>query len=121
MACLHRRNCYGILAALCFLAMVGLRAGAENSVAEARMKKDVTFLASDLCEGRGVTTKGINLAADYIAAEFQNSGLKPAGANGTYFQPFTVTGGAALGTPNKLTILGPLGQKIEFMHGEHFE
>ena len=35
------------------------------------MRKDITFLASDECEGRGVSTKGINLAADYIAKQFQ--------------------------------------------------
>jgi hypothetical protein len=85
------------------------------------MKRDITFLASDRCEGRGVTTKGIHLAADYIAAEFQKAGLKPAGENGSYFQPFTITGAAKLGSPNALTLHGPLGQSIELKHGEQFQ
>src|SRR5437588_708678 len=37
---------------------------------EARIKRDLGFLASDECEGRGPTTKGIDKAADYIAGEF---------------------------------------------------
>src|SRR5208283_4771063 len=51
--------------------------GAADDAVEARMRKDITFLASDECEGRGAETKGINLAADYIAGEFEKSGLKP--------------------------------------------
>ncbi len=54
---------------------------AANS--EARLKKDIYFLASDECEGRGPTTKGINLAADYIADQFKNAGLKPGGVEPT--------------------------------------
>jgi hypothetical protein len=103
------------------LLFVGLRAQAENAAAEARMKKDITFLASDLCEGRGINTQGINRAADYIAAEFQKAGLKPAGEEGSYFQPFTMSGAATLGSPINLDLLGPLGQKVKLKHGEHFE
>src|SRR5687767_11959946 len=53
-----------------------------------RMQKDVYCLASPECEGRGVETKGIQKAADYIAAAFQKAGLKPAMKDGSYFQPF---------------------------------
>ena len=35
-----------------------------------RMRKDIFFLASPECEGRGIDTKGIERAADYIAASF---------------------------------------------------
>jgi Zn-dependent M28 family amino/carboxypeptidase len=81
--------------------------------AGARLRRDITFLASDECEGRGVLTKGINLAADYIAEQFKQAGLKPGGVDGTYFQPFTITGMARLGTPNTLTLKGPEGKNIE--------
>jgi hypothetical protein len=60
-----------------------------------RLRKDITFLASDECEGRGVTTKGIELAADYIANQFKLAGLKPGGVDGTYFQPFNINQGKA--------------------------
>jgi hypothetical protein len=114
------RRRLAVIAIVGLLAFAGLRAHAENAAVEARMKKDITFLASDLCEGRGVTTKGINLAADYIANEFKQAGLKPAGEDGTYFQPFTVTGAAKLASPNTLILQGPLGQKIELKLGDSF-
>jgi hypothetical protein len=105
------------------VALVGILAGqapAANEAAAARMRKDIFFLASDACEGRGVTTQGINRAAEYIAGEFQKAGLKPGVPEGSYFQPFTMSGGARLESPNRLVLHGPLGQEIELKLGEHF-
>jgi hypothetical protein len=90
---------------------------AENAAIEERMRKDITYLASDACEGRGVATQGINLAADYIAQEFAKAGLKPAMPNGSYFQPFTINGGPILEGPNQLILKGPLGQEITLVDG----
>ncbi len=106
---------FGIVAWLC-----GQSAWAEDAI-EARMRHDITYLASDELEGRGVTTKGINLAADFIASEFRKAGLKPAGADGSYFQRFTMTGTARLEEPNSFRLRGPLGQEIELKLGEHFQ
>jgi hypothetical protein len=50
------------------------------------------FLAAPEREGRGVGTKGLEAAADYLAAEFEKLGLEPAGPGG-YFQPFTIEHG----------------------------
>src|SRR6516164_8429249 len=79
---------------------------ADNEVSEARMRRDINFLASDECEGRGPGTKGIDKAAAYIASEFQKAGLKPGGDDGGYFQPFTVTRAedAKLGKNNVLRL-----------------
>jgi len=57
-----------------------------------RIRAHVKFLASDLLEGRGVGTRGGDLASEYIATEFALDGLKPAGDQGTYFQNFTLVG-----------------------------
>jgi hypothetical protein len=46
----------------------------------------VKFLANDSMEGRNTGSDGYRKAADYVAAEFQRLGLKPAGAK-NYFQP----------------------------------
>ncbi|MCS6852191.1 MAG: M28 family peptidase, partial [Gemmataceae bacterium] len=100
--------------------VVGLAVSAENAAVENRMRQDLTFLASDECEGRGVGTKGIDKAADYIAEQFRRAGLKPAGADGTYFQPFTMNGPAEIDGPNWLTLHGPLGQTIELAVDTHF-
>jgi hypothetical protein len=87
--------------------------------AEERLKRDVTYLASDECEGRGPTTRGINLAADYIAAEFKKAGLTPGGVEGTWFQPFTIPT-AVLDAPATLALTGPKGQRIELKQGVQF-
>lgn len=62
------------------------------SPGQARLKADVVYLADDAREGRGPGTKGLDAAADYIAATFKEAGLKPApGADG-YFQNFELPG-----------------------------
>src|SRR5258708_7523009 len=92
-----------------------------KAAVEERMKKDITYLASDELEGRGVSTKGINLAADFIAAEFKKAGLKPPGKNEDYFQPFSiVTGTAKLDEPNTLTLYSPKGEKFDLKMGDQF-
>src|SRR3954453_8873226 len=50
------------------------------------------FLASDLLEGRGPGTRGDEIAQQYIAAQFEAYGLKPAGDNGTYYQNVPLLG-----------------------------
>jgi len=44
------------------------------------------FFADDLLEGRATGTRGHEIAARYMASEFEAMGLEPAGDNGTYFQ-----------------------------------
>ena len=58
-------------------------ANAEN------IRADMEFLASDDLEGREAGTPGFDLAADYVAAEFAEIGLKPAGDAGSYMQTIT--------------------------------
>src|SRR5260370_32458949 len=87
---------------------------------EARLLQDLKFLTSDACEGRGILTKGINLAAEYIEREFLNAGLKPGGTKGSHYQPFVVTTSAKPGPNNRLVLHGPLGQTISLEHGRDF-
>src|SRR5262249_34868159 len=86
-----------------------------------RMKKDIFFLASEECEGRGVGTKGLDKAADYIADQFKQAGLKPGGVNGTYFQPFPFGQGGTLDGTSTLVLSGPQGQKIALKQGTDFQ
>ncbi len=46
----------------------------------------MAFLADDLLEGRGTGKRGHEIAARYVAAQFEAMGLKPAGKDGTYYQ-----------------------------------
>jgi hypothetical protein len=49
------------------------------------LKADVSFLASDALEGRGTPSRGLDIAAEFIAAQLRRAGLEPAGDDG-YFQ-----------------------------------
>src|ERR1700761_4142970 len=49
------------------------------------LKADISFLASDALEGRGTPSRGLDVASEYIAAQFRRAGLEPAGDDG-YFQ-----------------------------------
>lgn len=53
-----------------------------------RIRKDVTYLASDKLKGRGTSSKGEKKAAKYIAGEFKATGLEAKGTEG-YYQSFT--------------------------------
>src|SRR5512132_3901709 len=62
-----------------------------NSGAE-RIRAHVKFLSSDLLEGRGTGQRGGDIAAEYLAAQFEAYGLKPAGDHGTYMQRVPMVG-----------------------------
>jgi Zn-dependent M28 family amino/carboxypeptidase len=49
------------------------------------MRAHLEFLADDALEGRKPGTRGGELAAKYIAAQFERLGLEPAGDSGTYY------------------------------------
>ena len=51
-----------------------------------RIRADIKYLASDQLQGRGIGTRGEELAIDYIASQFEKAGLKPVGDRGTFFQ-----------------------------------
>ena len=66
-----------------------------------RLKKDVSYLASDHLDGRRTGTAGGNEAARYIAVEFTKIGLKPGVAG--YQQTFPYVAGVELGEKNRLS------------------
>ncbi|MFN7930453.1 MAG: M28 family peptidase [Blastocatellia bacterium] len=68
---------------------------AENQAVLDRISADslrghLSFIASDLLEGRATPSRGLDIAAEYIAAQFRRAGLEPVGDNG-YFQTATFT------------------------------
>ncbi len=63
---------------------------ADQQTAIARIQTDslkgnLSFLSSDLLEGRGTPSRGLDIAADFIASRFRMSGLEAVGDDG-YFQ-----------------------------------
>src|SRR5256714_6203585 len=71
------------------LALAGIafaQAKPEDSITPEALRAHVRFLSDDLLEGRGTATRGHEIAAKYVASEFEAMGLKPAGDEGTFFQ-----------------------------------
>ncbi|MER3413120.1 MAG: hypothetical protein C4341_02555 [Armatimonadota bacterium] len=50
------------------------------------IKTWISYLAGPECAGRGTGQNGYQKAAEYVAARFKEFGLKPIGADGSYFQ-----------------------------------
>ncbi|HKU26668.1 MAG TPA: M28 family peptidase [Candidatus Sulfotelmatobacter sp.] len=71
----------------------------------------VRFLAHDLLEGRGTGQRGGDLAAEYIATQFAEYGLKPAGDHGTYMQKVPLVGITTL-PETKFTLIPKRGEAM---------
>lgn len=56
-----------------------------GAVSRSTLWAALEFLSDDALEGRAPGTRGGDLAAKYIAAEFRQIGLEPAGDDGTFF------------------------------------
>ena len=56
------------------------------------IRTHVKFLSSDLLEGRGTGQRGGDVAAQYIATQFELYGLKPAGDTGSFLQKVPMVG-----------------------------
>lgn len=56
-----------------------------NTISANQLRGHVSFLASDALEGRNTPSRGLDVAAEYIASTFRRLGLKPA-AGDSYFQ-----------------------------------
>lgn len=86
----------GLLLTSLFLAVAsaqqaGIPADVQTAIdhfSKSALRANMRFLADDLLEGRGTGTRGQEIAAHYVAAQFEAFGLEPAGATpGSFFQP----------------------------------
>jgi hypothetical protein len=59
---------------------------ALEKIDQRNIRAYMKFLSDDLLEGRGTGTRGHEMAAHYVATQFDLLGLQPGGDNGTYFQ-----------------------------------
>ena len=74
------------LAAARFTGIDAPRQAAIDRISADSMRGDLSFLASDLLDGRGTPSRGLDLAAEFIASRFRRAGLEPAEPGGSYFQ-----------------------------------
>ena len=65
-----------------------------DRISENSLRGNLSFIASDLLEGRATPSRGLDLAAEYIAAQFRRAGLDPVGDH-DYFQTATLPNGTA--------------------------
>ncbi|MEO8483898.1 MAG: M28 family peptidase [Acidobacteriota bacterium] len=86
-------------------------------ISEADARTWLTYLSSDLMQGRQVFTEGYGLAASYIAGELKALGVKPLGDNGSYLQAVTRRGYRV--TRNSTVTIEVGGVAKTFRQGEH--
>lgn len=73
--------------------------------AKVRLYEDIQFLASDGLQGRYPGTEGIEMAARYIAEQYQSMNLVPILEEG-YFQDFTIADWVSFGEKNRFEYRG---------------
>lgn len=123
-----RNSSKSILAMMCIILLAALFAAARDESrkgdpADAAMatirpeaiRANMRFLADDLLEGRGTATRGHEIAAKFMAAQFEQIGLEPAGDNGTYFQSVPFRSGRPDEAKTTLTLMrGGKEQKLVY-------
>ncbi len=116
----------GVIFINCFCLGLGLSAHAfaadplSLESIEERLKASTQFLASDELEGRGITTAGIDKAADYLAGEFTRMGLDTKRYSGTPFHTFYIGNRLSLGATNSLVVTASTGNSQELAVGSEF-
>jgi Zn-dependent M28 family amino/carboxypeptidase len=83
------------------------------------IKAHMTFLADDAMEGREAGTRGYDIAANYVAAQYALLGLKPAGDNGAYLQHVPLIAFRPAGE-GAITLTGADGQAVALKAGEDY-
>lgn len=113
---------YGVAAAS-LVACVGILSAqvAAPPTADVRpelIRAHMRFLADDLLEGRGTGTRGFQIAANYVAAQFEALGLEPA-FGGTFLQPVPLRRAEGVGSDSSIT-LSRGQQKAQLAYGMDF-
>ncbi len=115
------------VAALCVVVLLAQltaqqRAPQNDSIRQDDLRADLFFVAADSMRGRLTDTDENRASADYIRSRFEHMGLKPAGPNGSYFQPYNLMTAtlAAPPAPNVLELTGADGGTRQLRAGQDF-
>jgi hypothetical protein len=96
------QTCLLVLACLpvvgiCFAAPPDVREQAAlDQISAAHLRGNLSFLSSDLLEGRDTPSRGLDLAAEFIAAQFRRAGLEPVFQTANYMTVTPDAGGVSL-------------------------
>jgi hypothetical protein len=77
-----------------------------NRISADSLRGHLSFIASDALEGRNTPSRGLDIAAQYIAAQFRRAGLEPVGDD--YFQTTTFQGRGATESVKVRNVVGLL-------------
>jgi hypothetical protein len=83
-----------------------VRRGIET-ITPADVKRRVQIIADDSMGGRDTPSRGLEATARYIASEFRQFGLTPAGDSGGFIQRYPIPGGRSDGRSNARTRTAP--------------
>jgi hypothetical protein len=79
------------------------RAPSNEVITAAKMRADLEFLSGDRLRGRLTDTPENAIALEWVKSRFQWLGLKPMGANGSFFLPYELSIGA-IANGNELAV-----------------
>lgn len=99
------------------LAAQAAPASVLNAIQPDWIAPHIRFLAGNLLEGRETATRGLRLAADYVAAQFETLGLEPAGPEGFVLR-MPMRHSVVDGTPT--LVLEANGVRRELAYGTDF-
>jgi hypothetical protein len=83
------------------------------------LKDYLTFLSSDDMEGRDTPSRGLNIAARFLAVQLSRAGAEPAGDDGTYFQRIKLTTRKVEPAKTSATLTAR-GKPRSFTYGDDF-
>jgi hypothetical protein len=63
----------------------------HRTISAEKLRMHLEFIASDELEGRDTPSRGLDLAARYIATRMEYYGYQPAGENGTFYQRISMS------------------------------
>lgn len=80
------RGLSGLLLLIASGTLPAAERGPWSEVQPETIRSHVEFLAGDLLEGRATASRGYDIAAAYVAAQFRQAGLQPGGDDKSFFQ-----------------------------------
>ncbi len=93
---------------------------AVQSIDSEKIRAHVKYLADDALEGRGPGTRGDQMAAKYIADQFADYGLKPAGDNGSWYQKVPLYAVKTVADETTFSLVPKGGQPLTLKYGADY-
>jgi Zn-dependent M28 family amino/carboxypeptidase len=91
-----------------------------DHISAASLRGNLSFISSDLLEGRATPSHGLDLAAEYIAAQFRRAELEPIGEE-DYFQTATLKTGTAKNVAGLLRGSDPMLKDTYIIVSAHYD